>query len=422
MRILIAGNTQYLAFHGQATFTVNLAEGLARQGHEVLAVVNSENGRAYRTQRNGVQIEALRAVSLELLHPDTYYPLLPTHSVRRIFATFRPQVVHIQDHYLLSQVVMRVARHYGVKVVGTNHFMPENLAPYIPGYSLGKPAFDWFLWRWMLNTFNQLDMASAPSRTAAALLNMEGLHPPVFPVSCGIDLSRFCPRPDVDRLACRERFGLDPSRTIFLFVGRVDREKRIDLLLRAVQRLDRNDVQLAIAGQGAALNELKELAEELGLGQRVRFTGYVPSQDLPDLLNSVDIFVMPSAAELLSIATLEAMACARPILAARAVALPELVGENVNGYLFRAGDVADAARCMGLLADQPERWASMGAASLEKARFHSLDNTIHHYETLYQAVLEGVPKRGVQAALSRANRARRKPSKNRRPSTSQTNI
>jgi 1,2-diacylglycerol 3-alpha-glucosyltransferase len=421
MRILVAGTSQYLAFHGQATFTVNLAEGLAQRGHEVLAVVNSENGRAYRMQRHGVQVEALRSVSLGFLHPDTYYPLLPARSVRRIFADFKPQIVHIQDHYLLSQVVARTARRFGVKVMGTNHFMPENLAPYIPGYSLGKPAFDWFLWRWMLTTYNRLDMASAPSRTAAALLNTEGLHPPVFPVSCGIDTSRFYPDPNLDRPAWRQRFGLDPQRTVFLFVGRVDREKRLDLLLHALKQLGRDDIQLAIAGRGAALSELQNLARELDLGGAVRFTGFISDQDLPKLLNCADAFVMPSTAELLSIATLEAMACARPILAARAVALPELVSENVNGYLFRAGDVEDAARCMGLLADQPERWSCMGAASLEKARFHSLENTIQRYETLYQAVLEGAPRPSVQAALSKT-RVRRKASKGRRPSTSETNL
>jgi 1,2-diacylglycerol 3-alpha-glucosyltransferase len=161
----------------------------------------------------------------------------------------------------------------------------------------------------------------------------------------------------------------------------------LDVLLNAMRLLDRNDIQLVIAGHGAARNTLEIFTKELGLGERVHFTGFIPHEDLPGLLNSVDVFTMPSEAELLSIASLEAMACGRPMLLANAVALPELVDDGVNGYLFKAGDVTDAAMCITLLADQPERWAEMGAASLRKARFHGFENTMRKYEMIYQGML-----------------------------------
>jgi len=93
---------------------------------------------------------------------------------------------------------------------------------------------------------------------------------------------------------------------------------------------------------------------------------------------------MPSDAELLSIASLEAMACGRPMLLADAVALPELVTPGVNGYLFKRGDADDAAHYMELLADQPERWKEMGKASHDRAQIHSLENTVQRYEELYK--------------------------------------
>ena len=98
---------------------------------------------------------------------------------------------------------------------------------------------------------------------------------------------------------------------------------------------------------------------------------------------------MPSEAELLSISTLQAMGCSRPILAANAVALPELVTEDLNGMLFKPGDVTDAARCIQWLADHRERWSGMGAASLAKVQAHSLENIVRQYETLYESVLAG---------------------------------
>ncbi len=281
------------------------------------------------------------------------------------------------------------ARHLGVKCVGTNHFMPENLAPYFPVLSGIKPVFNWVLWHWMRDTYDRLDAVASPSGTAARMLRSAGVRPPVFPISCGGNTSFFHPDSAVDRSAWRSRYGIDPHKTIFLFVGRVDREKHLDVLLRAVALLDRDDFQLVIGGKGAYLKKLTSLANRLGLGARVRFTGFIPQEDLPSMLNSIDIFTMPSEAELLSIATLQAMGCARPVLAADAVALPELVTDAVNGYLFKPGDPADAARKMEWFLDHPEGWSAMGLASLAKVQPHSLENIVHEYETLYEKVLSG---------------------------------
>jgi 1,2-diacylglycerol 3-alpha-glucosyltransferase len=389
MRILIAETSQYIAFHGQAIFTIHLAEGLAARGHKVLVVAGSELGRAYCASRNGVQVQALQSISLKAFHPDSSWPFPPGKAVRRVFESFRPEIVHIQDHYALSHSVALTAQRLGVKSVGTNHFMPENLAPYVPVLSKIKPVYNWVLWRWMRATYDRLDVVTAPSHTAADLVRSVGLKPPVFPVSCGVETDLFQPDPSVDRSYWRAHYGIDPQRKIFFFVGRVDREKRLDVLLRALQRLEREDIQLVIGGKGAALGAMAALAQKLGLGQKVHFTGFIPNEDLPGVLNSIDVFVMPSEAELLSISSLEAMACSRPLLLARAVALPELVDEGVNGLLFTPGDMADAAHHIEWFADHPERWQAMGAASLEKVQPHRLENIVCRYERLYKALLSG---------------------------------
>jgi 1,2-diacylglycerol 3-alpha-glucosyltransferase len=387
MRILVAGTAHYPALNGQAVFTENLAKALAKRGHNVLSVFPSETGYAYHAQWENVQIEALRSLNLNRLHSDAYFSLFSGPAIQRIFNKFQPEVVHVQDHFPLSRDVVQVARRNGIRIIGTNHFMPENLAPYIPVLPKFKSAYDWIMWHWMLGVYNRLDVATAQSQASASLLRSQGLRIPIFPVSCGIDLKRYYPNPHVDRLAVRTKYGLDPNRKIFLFVGRVDLEKRLDVLLKAMHQLNRDDIQLVIAGHGAAKDTLEIFAKELDLGEGVHFTGFIPNEDLPALLNSVDIFTMPSDAELLSIASLEAMACGRPVLLANAVALPELVDDGVNGYLFKAGDVTDVAMGITMLADQPERWAEMGAASLRKARFHGFENTMRQYETIYQAVL-----------------------------------
>jgi 1,2-diacylglycerol 3-alpha-glucosyltransferase len=397
MRILITG-VNYLALPGQAIFTVNLAEGLASRGHAVTVLFPSDESRPYSRTRKGVRLEALLSIDLTFLHPYINFPVPSSRAIRRVFELAQPEIVHIQDHYPLSQAIVNEAFHRGVKILGSNHFMPENLAPYVPILSTFKPLFNRVLWRWMQAVYDRTEVVAVQSKAAAALVKAQGLRPPVIPISCGIDLGRFHPDPSVDRQACLTRYGIDPKRKIFLFVGRVDREKRVDVLLHALARLHRSDIHLVIAGKGAAWNNYRTLAESLALGDRVKFTGFIPNDDLPTLLNSVDVFTMPSEAELLSIASLEAMACGKPLLLANAIALPELVSPGVNGYLFKAGDSQDAAHHIALLADQPERWQEMGCASLEKVQPHSLDRTLDSYESLYAQVLSGTLPTAVPAS------------------------
>ncbi len=88
MRVLIAASSNYIAFHGQAIFTINLAEGLVRNGHSVMVAAGSERGHPYHGNINGVQLEAVRALSLELIHPDSYVPIFPSLTVGTDFGYF----------------------------------------------------------------------------------------------------------------------------------------------------------------------------------------------------------------------------------------------------------------------------------------------------------------------------------------------
>ncbi len=392
MKILISSQTYMPDANGQAIFTTNLAEGLVRKRHEVVVLVPSGSLSGGREVRNGVDIGFVPAFSLSPWYPSVHITPIPSLSVNPLFDEFRPDLVHIQDHYFLSRSVVHAAGARGVPVIGTNHFLPDNLSRnfLIPSAIRSKvmPMVERLLWRNMLSLYNRLELITTPTPTAADILTKQGIVPPVQPVSCGVDTSLFRPDPGVDRIAVRRKYGLQVEKALFVFVGRVDYEKRLDVLLRALALLDRDDVQLAIAGRGLHLAALWELAKSLGSGERVRFLGFVPGEDLPSLLNVSDVFVMPSEAELQSIATLEAMAVGLPVLAARAGALPELVEDGVNGYLFKAGDAEDAVRCIARLLEERDSWEEMGQASREKVIPHNVENTVQTYEGLYDALVE----------------------------------
>jgi len=390
IKIIIVSQT-YSAGNGQASFTIHLAERLAQRGHQVMVIEPAKSMNSSSRIQNGVRVEMVPALHASLMHPDVYLTPFPATHVRKLMREFQPDVVHIQDHYFLCSAVVNEARKLHIPVVGTNHFLPENLLPFLRKFPNLQNIFALPLWAMMLAVFNKLDMATTPSQTAARILQSQKIHIPVHAISNGVDTNRFQPDPETDRLGIRRKYKLAPDKTLLLYVGRLDGEKRLDTLLDAVALLPRDDYQLAIAGHGLYEQTLRRQTQALGLERRVNFIGFADPNDLSSLYNSADIFVMPSPEELQSIATLEAMACGKPILAADARALPELVKPEVNGYLFRACDPEDAARQMEKLLNVPDQWAAMGQASFERAQGHSLQSTIQYFEADYGTVMEKIP-------------------------------
>ncbi|MCE1255079.1 MAG: glycosyltransferase [Anaerolineae bacterium] len=386
MRILITGSTYPPCFNGQSIFTGHLAEGLAKRGHQVRALFPSHKKKPFIDNVNGVETQGVYAWSAGF-HVDVFYPPISNFIPAPVFKDFKPDIVHVQDHLPMSAYILNYAHQRGIKVVGTNHFLPENWAPYFPLMQSSRDLFDRVLWKWMLGTFNNLDMVTAPSRTAVEILKNVGLCAPAQPISCGVDLNIFNTRHAEDCNAIREKYGIPLDKPVLAFVGRVDGEKKLDVLMKAVKLSDREQVHLVIVGRGAAHEEMKRLAAELGIKNRVHFTGFVPAEELPRVLNCIDIFAMPSEAELLSIATLEAMGCGKPVLAANSRALPELVEPGVNGYLFEPGNAHDAAKFIRILVDNVDQWPMMGASSLQKVQAHSIENMFKSYEDIYLSLI-----------------------------------
>ncbi len=396
MRIVIAGQTYYPGNNGQAVFTIQLAEGLARAGHEPHVLVANDRFQYALEEINGVRIHKLRALNFRLLHPEANLALLPR--IGALLRDISPDIVHIQDHYFLARDVTLAARRLRIPIIGTNHFLPENVLPYLKLVPLTRRAKIAALWALMLWTYNTLAEVTTPTHTAAAILADAGIRVPVTAVSCGVDTHLFRPSagdgPDSSlRAQTCAAFDLDPQAVRFLYVGRLDREKRVDLLLRGMEilvRAGRTGLQFVIAGQGAAEAELRAQARTLGLEPYTRFLGFVPNDLLPVLYQSAHIFAMPSPEELQSIATLEAMASGLPILAADARALPELVAAGENGLLFTPGSPESAARGMAALLDQRAAWPDMGRVSRERSLSHSINGTIHRYEQIYHRLAGSV--------------------------------
>jgi glycosyltransferase involved in cell wall biosynthesis len=194
----------------------------------------------------------------------------------------------------------------------------------------------------------------------------------------------FAPVTDAARLAAaREKYGL-PERYV-LSVGSREPGKNRPALLRAFARLPKRGLALAIAGQPAwRYEDEQRLVERLGLGERVRFLGYVPDADLPALYSGAEAFAFPSLYEGFGLPVLEAMACGTPVVTSDGSALAEVAGDAA--LLVDPRDTDALARALErLLADEALR-AELRARGLERAGDFSWERAARETLAVYHAV------------------------------------
>ena len=338
-------------------------------------------------------------------YPQLRFSPRSTRWALATIADVRPDVVHVQNHFFLGRSFVRAAHAAAVPLVATNHFVPENFtvhADFLP--AAVTAAVSELLWRDLARVYRDASLLTTPTPYAAELARTHHVAQSATAISCGVDIARFQPRRA--NPAALAQLGL-ANRPTCLVVGRLDRDKRIEDVIRAfaVVRAER-DVQLVVVGRGKELQRLRRLADELGLGASAVFTGFVADALLPDVYSAAEIYVNAGIAELQSISTLEAMASGKPVLAADAMALPHLVRDGVNGYTFAPGNPTELADRLGELFDDGARRARMGTESRAIALGHDSRATVDSYADAYERALAaaGVADRSPAAAATGAGR------------------
>ncbi|TCL81251.1 MULTISPECIES: glycosyltransferase [unclassified Curtobacterium] len=377
LRILIAADTFPPDVNGAATFAEQLAVGLAERGHEVhvVAPASSRNYGTFDEEHQGVTLVVHRLKSYKWpLH--AWLRFVWPWSVKKwtgpILDAVKPDVLHIQSHVVIGRGIVAEANARGIRVIATNHFMPENLLEYTPFGKWTLPIALKIAWSDAAKTYRLADTITTPTNLAADYLRKAIAGQRVLAISCGIDASRYVAREG------------RPVNNDIVFVGRVAPEKNLDVLVRAVALLPGSlAATLTIVGDGEMIPKLTALAKELGLEDRVRFLGFVSDEVKRTALTNGTVFAMPSTAELQSISSLEAMASGLPVVAADSMALPHLI--DGNGYLFAPGDEHDlAAKLEAVLTASEAEYTAMRERSSAMIEAHDINRTLTTFEALYR--------------------------------------
>jgi glycosyltransferase involved in cell wall biosynthesis len=387
MKILISSDLYWPTVNGVSTAARTLAQGLAGRGHEVLVIAPSQTGKKYK-EIDGNYTIARTASTIFPFYQNFRICLYPYREVKKIIKDFNPDVVHMMGFLMISQAVMKYAQKYDIPTVSTNHSMPENLMDNLKRLAPLSRPINYVMKEYIVRFHKKTDYFTMPTQSALDIfkLSTRKLKIPVEAVSNGIDLSRFTPTSPPQNIF--DKYKIPTDKPIVSYIGRVDAEKHINVLINAFNRVvEKHDAHMIIVGKGTETDNLLDQAMSLGLADKITFPGCVSEQEIVDFHKLGTVFCMASPVELQSIVMLEAMASGKPVVAVDAGPLKELCQDGRNGFLCETDNDKEIADAILKIISDPTLAESMGKESIKIAATHDLQKTLTRYEQIYQKVI-----------------------------------
>jgi len=373
--------------NGVVTAISTLRDSLEQRGHEVIVFAP----RHRRHEDNDSRVVRLPSVSWSMRG----YPFLsPLARSTDVLAGGGFDVVHSHHPFSMSRLATRLARKHGLPIVYTFHTMLNEYGKCVP--LLPNVAS-----RWLTSAFlrhcAEVDCVTTSTSVVGNFLRQQGVETSIIIVPLGVPAMPISP---IGRDRMRHRLGLSADVPTLLYAGRLTKEKRLDLLLRAVARLrHEREFNLCLVGSGPMERPLRRLAQRLAVSDRVVFCGSVPHEQMPDYYGAADLFVFPSPTDTMGLVLVEAMGAGLPCVAVGKYGPGEVVIDGQTGFVVPFDERRFAEATAKLLADRRLRQQMASAARKRASDFDPLlagDAML----AAYQEALE----------LCRRNRTRLEPS------------
>jgi glycosyltransferase involved in cell wall biosynthesis len=382
MRILMLSHGYPPTLSGVTRVVQKISRGMVKRGHQVCVVAASDRGSAYQSNDEGVELVRLRSFFNPFWH-EGRVPWISIGQLRQIIHRTNPDLIHSHENLILSSQLLKISPSLAIPVIVSCYFLPEFASHYLRVGEVPGKYIQAYQWKWIIESFNQYDHAVFSTQAHLRPYQEHQIKVPTSVISNGVDFDRYN---SVHSKALDSSIAIDlPPGPRILFVSRLARDKKIDVLLRAMPAiLKRKQASLLLVGRGDDRPRLEELARSLHIEKSIHFLGHVPEQVLPDLYKACHVFTLVSDCEVQSIPTLQALAAGIPVVAANAAALPEIVFDGVNGCLVPPNDPAAVSRAVLELLENPEKASQLGCAGIEIARKHADSSVLEQFETLYQ--------------------------------------
>lgn len=292
-------------------------------------------------------------------------------------------IIHVHSPFLLGRLGARAARRYKLPLVFTFHTLYDQYVHYLPVAQQASRKLAQAVGR---DFCNRCDLVITPSRLVMNYLRRIGVRVTINTIPTGVELDEFR---DTDRLWLQKNYGVRPGERALMFVGRLGKEKNVAFLLKSFQMVQSvvPRLKLVLVGKGPQEGQLREICRQLGIAEKVIFTGVLPRQKIVHCYASADLFVFPSVTETQGLVIGEAKAVGLPVVAIRAFGPAEMVRHGEDGFLTELSLDAFSERIIELLHNR-SLYEKMKRKALENASLLSsaycAERMLESYEELIE--------------------------------------
>jgi phosphatidylinositol alpha 1,6-mannosyltransferase len=345
LRILIVTESFLPQVNGVTNSVRRVLEHLEGTPHQALLVAPSGPD-----EYAGTRVRRVSSVAMPT-YRDFPIGLASQYTLRRIFAEFQPDIVHLASPALLGRTAGALARSQGIPVVA---IYQTDLIGFAARYRI--PGATAMMRRLTTSIHGAADLNLVPSTASRDQLDALGIgNIAMWPR--GVDEVQFSPTRRTDQL--RQEIGASDDEVIIGYVGRLAAEKELDLL-RAIEHLPKH--RLVLVGGGPEEAKLRAMLPN------AHFLGVRHGTDLGRIVASFDVFVHTGSTETFCQAAQEALASGVPVVAPDAGGPRDLVASGLNGLLFAPGESSDLFACLDELIASPGLRARMGSAAFHGTR------------------------------------------------------
>ncbi len=376
MKIAMFADSFHPTVDGAVVAMEIAAGGLEKRGHEVIVLAPDVSPRPKTTR----PVHYLP--SREFKSYPGYRVVISPSDMLEHLRKERVDIIHSHGIASMAILSLTAARALRLPHVLTFHTMANEAVKYYSPIGANQEIMQKMVWIYLRNLLKRPEVVIAPSAPIKEELESNAVRMKACEVvPTGVDCTKFSPEKYDKKFL--ERYGMAGKR-VLLHVGRLSPEKRFDIVLRAVAELGPKepDLRLLVIGKGPSADEYKKMAKDLGIKDRVVFTGFLPDEELPIAYASCEALVIASTFETQGLVVLEALASGTPVAGIRYRAIPEFVKEGKNGCLFEPDSCADAIRrCL-------RRSESMMLDAVASAREYSVEVCTARLEKAYDRAIE----------------------------------
>lgn len=335
MRIGIFTDTYPPYINGVSTSVKMLEDGLRKQGHQVYIVTVNSEGMKYKYE-NDEHIIRIPGVPIGIYdyRLTGAYPLKAVVKIKK----WNLDVIHSHTEFGVGTFARIIAKQFNIPLVHTYHTMYEDYVHYITKGYFNEPSKK--IVEYLTNFYcdqTATELIVPTKKTYDLFKGKYKYTRNVHIIPTGIEVEKFYHENHDEREidALRKTYGLSKKEPTILFVGRLGKEKSVDILIEAQRELVKKyNAKLLIVGDGPDREYFKDLTRKYKIENNVIFTGKVPWEEVTKYYQLADIFATASRTETQGLTVIEAMAASLPVVAVDDESFRNVVVEDLNGFLF----------------------------------------------------------------------------------------